>query len=552
MRRFLLPLGGALAGLGLVLIAVWAFNRPAAAKLTWEKPFVRKALMSFAYKVYANPKVSDGRHFLSKIVLRNEGEAPVRDLVVSYQVPDWIPWTTPEATPLLPGGGTHVLTYYPKFPEKVTTLRNATTAALEIKLQWKEGSESKEQIIRDNFTLRGVNEIQYGDLDASEILTWYDMWTLAHFAICMVTPNDPVVREFTAAITERIGGAVAGASRDPKETIEIMKATYDYMSDTGMRYVGAKGVPEEFGNVKTLVQTVRLPRDVILSNSGLCIEFAILWSSILDHVGIESYMLFRPGHAFTIAIVGGQTIPIECTAITPKAVGREGRVSFEEAVKMAAEDLQKQPLKTFYSVRKYQNDGYISPELPDIDIEKIKKVLADRARPVRPALVNAPVASVAPDRGNPSERADANSVPPGMSRYQHRTGLVNFLYPAHWQIAAPVPQLSCTFAAGVPSSGESLNVYEFPQMSDPGQALAAMTRAFAGAGMQLRYSTNIDNGTTMVRGSTYSNRGTLNWLAQFRRTRGGVLGVVFGTPDFGGGSDPTPFIQYLQTVRFSP
>jgi hypothetical protein len=40
--------------------------------------------MSFGYKVYANPQIGDGRYFLSKLVLKNIGGRPIRDLTVSY------------------------------------------------------------------------------------------------------------------------------------------------------------------------------------------------------------------------------------------------------------------------------------------------------------------------------------------------------------------------------------------------------------------------------------------------------------------------------------
>ena len=92
--------------------------------------------------------------------------------------------------------------FYPKFTDKVSRLANKTTATLEIKLQWREqeGGPLKEEVLRDNFTLLGVNEVQYSDLPNEDIATWYDSWTLAQFIVCMVTPNDPVVKEYAAVL----------------------------------------------------------------------------------------------------------------------------------------------------------------------------------------------------------------------------------------------------------------------------------------------------------------------------------------------------------------
>ena len=65
------------------------------------------------------------------------------------------------------------------------------------KLQWREeGGSAKEQVLRDDFVIYGVNEVQYSDLPADDMLTWYDQWNLAQFVVCMVTPNDPIVKEY--------------------------------------------------------------------------------------------------------------------------------------------------------------------------------------------------------------------------------------------------------------------------------------------------------------------------------------------------------------------
>jgi hypothetical protein len=205
---------------GIGLLAAWVLTAPKPGALSWDPPTIRKSIMSVGYKVYANQQVADGRYFLSKVVLKNTGGRPIRDLTISYQIPDYIPWTTPEVSGELPPGTSIVATYYPKFPERIARLSNQTTATLEIKLQWKEdGAGAREQVLRDDFTIFGVNEIQYSDLPADDILTWYDQWNLAQFLVCMVTPNDPVVKEYAAAITKRMGGTLAGATQAVRRAV---------------------------------------------------------------------------------------------------------------------------------------------------------------------------------------------------------------------------------------------------------------------------------------------------------------------------------------------
>jgi hypothetical protein len=546
---------------GAGLLATWALTGAKPGQLSWDAPTFRKSVMSFGYKVYANPQVEEGRYFLSKVVLKNTGGRPIRDLTVSYQVPDYIPWTTPEVASELPPGTSVVKLYYPKFPERITHLANQTTASLEIKLQWREeGGSTKEQVLRDDFTIYGVNEVQYSDLPADDILTWYDQWNLAQFVVCMVTPNDPIVKEYAAAITKRMGGTLAGATQDPDQIVELMKATYDYMRETGMRYASAEGVPVSIGDARTLVQTVRLPRDVITTNNGLCIELAILWASILDQLGCQTCIVMRPGHAFTIVLAGDKYYPVECTAITPKAVGQTAEVPFEKAMEMALEDLQKQQYKIFFPVQKFRGDGYASPELPDVDVDKVKGMLASREREAADEAKNVAQAQnqnqpPAPPAQDTQEGTPAQNQPPpaeqGMSHFEHSAGLVSFSYPDSWKVLQPPTQLGITFRVYDPSTAMGMDVVEVPRATTASEAIKVVGRAFARIGGRIRVEdSKVQGDLTVVLGHTTGSSGENEWFGVFRPVRGGVIGVAAGSPAANFQSNRQALLKLLDTVRF--
>jgi hypothetical protein len=461
----------------------------------------------------------------------------------------------------LPAGTSVVKLFYPKFPERITHLANQTTASLEIKLQWREeGGSTKEQVLRDDFTIYGVNEVQYSDLPADDILTWYDQWNLAQFVVCMVTPNDPIVKEYAAAITKRMGGTLAGATQDPEQVLELMKAIYDYMRETGMRYASAEGVPVSIGDARTLVQTVRLPRDVITTNNGLCIELAILWASILDQLGCQAYILMRPGHAFTIVQAGDKIYPVECTAITPKAVSSNTDVPFEKAMQMALEDLQKQQYKTLYSVQQYRSQGYASPELPDVDVDKVKGMLASREREAADEAKNVAQAQnqsqpPAPDTQEGGQPAQSQPPPApaqqGMAQYQHSAGLVSFSYPDSWKVLQPPTQLGITFRVFDPSTAMGMDVVEVPNASSANDAIKAVGRAFARAGSRIRVeNSKVLGDLTIVLGHTTGSSGENEWFGVFRPVRGGVIGVAAGSPASNFQSNRPALLKLLDTVHF--
>ncbi|MGI8889745.1 MAG: hypothetical protein ACR2G0_03045 [Chthoniobacterales bacterium] len=529
----------AIAGLG--CLAVFFLQGGGSGKLVWDDPIVRKSLMTFAYKIYGNPAAQSGRYFLSKIVFRNEGKGAVHDLSVSYQIPDYTTWTTPKTYSEVPAGQTLVEVYYPQLPAKVTQLNSQTNATLETKLRWAdEEGKMKEQILRSNVILRGVNEIEYTDLPATELLTWYDMFATSPFATAMVTPNDPVVKEFVAEVTKRTGGTTAGIAGGPQEVARVMKALYDYMCDTGMRYTSDSGVPETIGNVQTTVQTVRLPRDVIISNQGLCIELAILWASAMEHLGLPSSLVFIPGHALTVVRYGqGPTdvIPIECTAITPMAVGEKEPVSFDKAVQMAVGELfpkdeSRTPPQIWVNVRDYQKEGFRAPELPDVEIDKIKNILSQRSQHTAAAYAeNAGTGNSGNSGSNAENTAPAadTQVRPGYYRWLGADNTVSVDVPQGWARMENGPIPGMVFTAQDMKTSVALNVFHYPDLTSPGEAMQKARKGVARNGGRVKILSQEQKGNSIVyTGTTSYANGSNQWVGMFGPTGAGVVGLFVG------------------------
>src|SRR5438132_2804123 len=148
MKKLLRISAAVLSLAGLACIGLFFFKGAGAGKVSWDDPIVRKSIMSFAYKIYGDPAVENGRFFLSKIVFHNDGTGPVHDLSVSYQIPDYVSWTTPQTYPEIPAGQTVVQLYYPQLPAKVTQLSSQTNATLETRIRWADKpGEMREEIL---------------------------------------------------------------------------------------------------------------------------------------------------------------------------------------------------------------------------------------------------------------------------------------------------------------------------------------------------------------------------------------------------------------------
>lgn len=554
---------GLVIGLGLLVAGIFKVGeRPA--KLTWRDPEVKSALLTFGYKVYALPKVQFGRHYLSKIVFKNEGEHPVRNFSISYKIDDYVPWTEPEVINQIPGGFTFTELYYPKLPASVSKIRNATQASLQVRFRWLEGSRQREETFSRDITLRGVNELAYCDLPQSEVQSWFDAFNASAFSMAMVTPNDPVVHLYTSEITKQAGGTTAGIAGGAQEVARLCAITYNYMVRSGLRYTGDAGVPTSYDNISTMVQNVRLPRDVIINNQGLCIELTLLWCSILEHLGVRTAMILVPGHAFVVAYSPEQNmpisqgIPIETTAITPRAVGRSADVSFEDAVKMASETLQRYQQDGRIMVlptQEIQSIGFTPPELPDVDTDKLGDTLARRIAPaamptgmVMQQSNGRSMAPVAP------VRPVAPVIPAGFTTWRHPQGYVSMAFPGDFVQVAPAGALGViVLSVGNPGTSAECSIMQVPGAQTPQQAINHLTGVFSQVGSRLQVSGSSmgENGAVYFNGSTTLPNGVARWVCVAKAVPGGVVLVSAGASANVWSSQSALLQTIMSTVRFN-
>jgi hypothetical protein len=219
-----------------------------------------------------------------------------------------------------------------------------------------------------------------------------------------------------------------------KDMIAMAKSVYEYMVSLGMTYSGAKGVPDSVRDVSSLVQSIRMPRDVIYGNTGLCIELALLWCSIAQTAGARPHLVLIPGHAFVIIEAGdGTMLPVECTGIGGGAGGNlSAAMNFEQAVKSAAKTLQDtrqrgDPLEIL-DIQAFQARGIRPPELEAKDPVELSKLLDDRRHGARRTVV---YRQIVENRQPPAPQVD-NGI--AMRVWQDPSGAISIPYPVDWVV----------------------------------------------------------------------------------------------------------------------
>ena len=453
-------------GLSALSLAMATFSSSGTGELSYQMK-VKPTVMSVAYKAYGNPEAADGKYWLARIVVENNGDGPLEDVSVSYRIPEYLDWSTPRTVEEMLPGQTRVLPIFPKFPSKLTNLRSRTPSSLEVKFAWNDGSEVHEKLEVREFEFRGVNEIEYTSLPEEEMLGWADMYDNAEICAAFVTEEDPVVRQYLGEISETMGGIPI--CKNTEELGKVMRSIYHYQVATGMKYTGNKGVPERLGDVHSAVQSVRLPRDVIYQNSGLCIELAMLWAALGQGSSAKAYLVLVPGHCFPMLQANdGSTLAIEATGIGGANMG--GTHSFEDAIRIGTEQIDKvikgEIPGVILDVLEHQGRGIRPPEFAPVDLADLARLLDERTAK---AMLQVPT-DPKPEPG-PNPDPDPPVIAGNFQWYRVPGVNVNMPYPSNYiadlQTTASIQQMlpALQFMANDASGQLGVEVYSSTSMT---------------------------------------------------------------------------------------
>ncbi len=541
----------------LILVAVgllMAFNKPimglispAQLDIQISKPPI---IMPSIYKVYANSDALDGKYSLFKMTIKNTSSYPAKNVEVQYSVSNYIDLTTAEKIPLIQPGQTVVVNCYPSFPDKIV---EKTTDSKETVKTIVKGSNIKTTENSFSIPMKGRNEFMYNFLNADEIRTPGEYFDNMPLLSCLVTPNDPIIKYMTQQIQEKVlKGEAASVENKEQEGVRFLQGIYYATLASHMVYSGTSGVPEKISDVNSIVQTIRLPREVITGKTGLCIELSLMYASIMASAGMDPVIYLIPGHAYPGFKMNNNYYAIESTAIGGEGLGSIG--SPQQALEAGMKNLKRDwpylnggdDRYKVVDIREAIKNGAIAMELKDDNF--LRQKIDEIARSF--STTNTGITSDArpatgggnDDGGNNGGGNDGggndgggnaggggSNIPSGYTVYQ---GPVTFAYPASWKSiprnANSMPQCRSIFANR--SNNAYVEVYNFSGYSSAGQAMQAIQQFVSQFGYSLQYQQSGQaNGYTVFNGQTLAGNGAgLNWVAAFKSTGNGVAGIAAG------------------------
>jgi hypothetical protein len=113
-----------------------------------------------------------------------------------------------------------------------------------------------------------------------------------------VTPNDDEVKELSSKAALELQNKYGRSSfagyqyRDPNKVMEELDAIYLAILKEGIHY---SNPPASF---EKTFQRIRLPRTVLSEKVATCIDFSILFASVIENVGLNPMIVMIGGHAF--------------------------------------------------------------------------------------------------------------------------------------------------------------------------------------------------------------------------------------------------------------
>ncbi|MBW8003731.1 MAG: hypothetical protein FVQ80_17285 [Planctomycetes bacterium] len=221
-------------------------------------------------------------HPIGKVVIRNQEKELITDIKVSLLIKQYMDAPKESNTPPeLQGGESREIDLYALFTEKVLDITEGTKAAAEIILEYE------------------LNGVRYKDTKVETIriydrnaMTWDDDRKAASF----VTAKDTMVLNFS----KKVAGLI-------REKVSIMLNTnlltavgiHEAMDLYGIKYVIDPRTPYvKFSRNKNQIDFLQFPRQTLEYGAGDCDDLSILYSALLQSVGIETAFVTTPGHIF--------------------------------------------------------------------------------------------------------------------------------------------------------------------------------------------------------------------------------------------------------------
>ncbi len=218
-------------------------------------------------------------HPLGKVVLHNTLDQPITDIKVSFQIKQFMddPKVCTAPSELWREESVSV-DLFGLFRPNILETTEATKAQAKVDIEYTFNGQVQRQSL--------VQTIRILDRNATN-------WTDDRKAAAFVTAKDPAVQTFSKNVNSVVKGKVQGAV-NPNLLTAI--ALFETLHLFGLTY-SQDPIPISTTN-KQVADYIQFPRQTLEYKGGKCSDFSVLYSALLESVGIETAFITIPGHIF--------------------------------------------------------------------------------------------------------------------------------------------------------------------------------------------------------------------------------------------------------------
>ena len=219
---------------------------------------------------------------LGGLVIRNTEAGPIEDVRVTTFVEQYM--SSPTSTPAIDRmerGERLEVDLFALFRDSILSVTEPSSVQAMIRVEYL--YRGQELAFEEAYTLRIQNRNQ---------VTWDDDRKVAGF----VTAGDPTVMRFSRNTTALIRGVGTTAVNEELRTaMGIFEALrlhgVEYVIDPDSSYI-------ELSRNESALDHVQFPQQTLDFRAGDCDDLSILYSSLLESVGIETAFITTPGHIY--------------------------------------------------------------------------------------------------------------------------------------------------------------------------------------------------------------------------------------------------------------
>jgi len=219
---------------------------------------------------------------VGKVKITNTEKHSISDIDVSFFQAGYMDSPTPSGSiSELGPGETKDIDLYASFNEEVFRTEGITPLTGEIIVSYSSKGKPAEQ----------RQPVSY-DLHDKTAIVWDDDKKVAAY----ITPADSALRNYSSFIRQTCKDEVIPSYN---EQLQVAVQTYQALGEIGIIYQADPTSPFTSVQENTMmVDSISLPRDTLKRITGDCDDLTVLYTSLLETVGIETGFITTPGHIY--------------------------------------------------------------------------------------------------------------------------------------------------------------------------------------------------------------------------------------------------------------